>query len=232
MAAALRSRSLCRWAVAAWRIGASGPALAARHFLLVAWQRWGRSSRRKASERAGRERRVAVEWPWRAWREHVARRRAALRAAEAQAQLLAISRSQALLRAFLADWKAWAAGSRRAQAHCHCLRKARVTCGACPACPPAAAAAPCPGCPGCPDCSLTCGTGPGWWAVLVALAAGLAAGGSFRVALGWAARAASLFVGGTDPPRREGAAPVTLLVEDDGAGQDGGAQRRFRAVRA
>ncbi|CAK0814762.1 unnamed protein product [Prorocentrum cordatum] len=103
---------------------------------------------------------------------------------------------------------------------------ARVTCGACPAYPAAAAAAPCPGCPSCPDCSLTCGSGPGWWAVLAALVAGLAAGGGLRVTLGWAARVASLFVGGTDPP------PVTLLVEDDGAGQDGGAHRRFRAVRA
>ncbi|CAK0878561.1 unnamed protein product, partial [Prorocentrum cordatum] len=103
---------------------------------------------------------------------------------------------------------------------------ARVTCGACPACPPAAAAAPCPGCPSCPDCSLTCGSGPGWWAVLAALGAGLAAGGSLRVTLGWAARVASLFVGGTDPPRREGAAPVTLLVEDDGAGQMAAAAMR------
>ncbi|CAK0788625.1 unnamed protein product [Prorocentrum cordatum] len=127
----------------------------------------------------------------------------------------------------------WAASIATAWlSRCPACPEARVTCGACPACPPAAAAAPCPGCPSCPDCSLTCGSGPGWWAVLAALGAGLAAGGSLRVTLGWAARVASLFVGGTDPPRREGAAPVTLLVEDDGAGQDGGAQRRFRAMAA
>ncbi|CAK0791021.1 unnamed protein product [Prorocentrum cordatum] len=114
----------------------------------------------------------------------------------------------------------WAASIATAWlSRCPACPEARVACGACPVCPPAAAAAPCPGCPSCPGCSLTCGTGPGWWAVLAALAAGLAGGGSLRVVLGWAARAASLFVGRTDLPRREGAAPVGLLVEDDGAGQ-------------
>ena len=144
--------------------------------------------------------------------------------------LLKLYHSRGPRQCMVVPWAAagpWAASIATAWlSRCPACPEARVTCGACPACPAAAAAAPCPGCPSCPDCSLTCGSGPGWWAVLAALVAGLAAGGGLRVTLGWAARVASLFVGGTDPP------PVTLLVEDDGAGQDGGAHRRFRAVRA
>jgi len=79
---------------------------------------------------------------------------------------------------------------------------------------------------------VTCGGGPGWWAVLAALAAGLAAGGCCSSVLGFAGRVAARVVGVPDQPRREAPTPLTLLVEHDGAGQDGGAQRRFRAVRA